>query len=410
MPGGTLMLHLQVELHRREDGALLLEDQAINGLRLWLQHFERLILTMMVASGPAPPQWQPLATLGPLLDRIEIVELPVAWRPDRFLRHLPAQRRRIRDAISRADHLSFAIGGLFGDWGAVGCLAAASMGRPYAVWTDRVESQVARFDSRNAPHWRRRLRTRLTWRAMAALERHVISRATLGLFHGRETYDHFAPLVRQAELVHDIHVSQADHIDDADLAAKLADTGHGSLRIIYVGRADPEKGPDDWLEVLTRLRAQGVDFTATWLGDGSRLQAMRARVAGLGLADQVQLPGFATDRGKVLAALRGAQVLMFCHKTPESPRVLIESLFSGTPLAGYHGAFAEDLISEFGGGVLVPPDDLDALTTAVAGLAHDRRRLAALIAAAARDGMPFTDEAVFAHRSELIHRYLPRSK
>ena len=39
---------------------------------------------------------------------------------------------------------------------------------------------------------------------MAMLERAVIRRATLGLFHGRETYDAYAPHCRAPHVVHDI--------------------------------------------------------------------------------------------------------------------------------------------------------------------------------------------------------------
>ena len=43
---------------------------------------------------------------------------------------------------------------------------------------------------------------------------------------------------------------------------------------------------------------------------------------------QVALPGFIRDRSAILKVLREAQVFVFCHKTPESPRNLIEALVS----------------------------------------------------------------------------------
>ncbi len=121
----TLLLYLPVPLHRR-DGVLCLEDQACNGLRLWAKHFDRLIIVQPLSDDPAPPAWVPLDRLGPARDRIEFVPLPIAWRPDRFLRALPSTLPRIRDAISRADLIGFAIGGLFGDWGGRGGLVGTS--------------------------------------------------------------------------------------------------------------------------------------------------------------------------------------------------------------------------------------------------------------------------------------------
>lgn len=404
----TLLIYAPVPLFRNVAGALLLEDQACNGLRLWAANFARVIAIMPLEAGPAPAQWRELLpALGPEAARVEIVPLPSAWRADRFLRALPAGRRVIRAALARADVLCLSIGGLIGDWGSVCCHEAHRMGRPHAIWTDRVESEVTRKNATTAPQWRARLRARLAWRPMARLERKLIARASVGLFHGRETYEHYAPYARAAEMVHDIHLGRADHIAPEALAAKQAAAAKGPLRILYAGRAEAMKGPLDWVGVLERLAAQGMDFTARWLGDGAELPAMRARVAAAGLADRIELPGMVADRAAVFAELRAAQLLMFCHKTPESPRILIEALVSGTPIVGYDGAFARDLIAGHGGGALVARDDVAALAGQVAALAADRPALARLIGQAAQDGAPFEDVAVFRHRCELLRHYLP---
>lgn len=401
----SLLIYAPVPLFRSADGVLMMEDQACNGLRLWAENFDRLITMHPLDTGTPPPSWVPLDRVGPNLARIQVEALPTAWRPDQFLRALPETRRRIGALIDDADYLAFAIGGLFGDWGAVGCIEAARRNRGHAVWTDRVESAVVRQQAGQGP-WRARLRARLTARPMAALERYLIRKATVGLFHGRETFDTYAPYARKAELVHDIHIAKADHIAPQDCAAKVASAGQGPLRVIYVGRADPMKGGLDWVEALIRLRAGGANVTATWLGDGSDLAEMRARIASAGLEEWVSFPGFASNRAGVLEALRAAHLLMFCHKTPESPRNLIEALTSGTPIVGYSGAYAKGLIEEHQGGVLVPLNDISALVKAVADLEQNRGRLSDLMGRAARDGAPFNDVDVFRHRSEMIRKHL----
>lgn len=404
---GTLLIHAPLPVFRQPGGGWLVERQALNGLRLWAENFDRVIATMLEDSGPPPPGWGPLQDLGPDAARIEIVALPTAWRPDRFLRQLRPTLPVLRAAMARADYLSFAIGGFTGDWGAVGCIEAHRQGRPYAVWTDRVESAVMRHAARHGPHWRERLRARLLHRPAALLERHVIRRATLGLFHGRETFEAYAPLCRNPQIVHDVHVRSRDHISPQDLALKLADAAKGPLRLVYAGRAVAMKGPRDWLAVLDRLAAEGIDFTAAWLGDGPELPAMRARVEAAGLAGRVELHGHIEDHGAVISALRQAHALLFCHQAPESPRILIEALISGTPLLGYGSPYPEELIEGHGGGVLVGRGDVAALAAAAGALARDRGRLAALIAAAAKDGTPFDDRSLFRHRSDIIRRHLP---
>ncbi len=402
--GEHLLIYAPVPVFRH-DGRLFVEAQACNGLRLWAENFAPVTAMMPLEDGPPPTGWQPVEAIGPARHRIAIEPMPTAYRPLRFLRALRPARARIRALIAQADYLSFAIGGLIGDWGAVAAIEAHRAGRPYAVWTDRVESQVVRRAVRSGP-LKSRLRAWLCHRPMAALERHVIRRAALGLFHGRDTFDAYAPWCARPELVHDIHIAKSDHMLDDMLRAKIAACDTGPLRLAYVGRADAMKGPMHWVEVLESLHRQGIDFRATWLGDGDEMPAMRTRIAAGGFADRVEMPGFTDDRAAVLDTLRRAHALLFCHLTPESPRCLIEALISGTPLLGYTSAFAADLVAGHGGGRLVPVGDTRALADAAAHLACDRAALGGMIAAAAQDGAPFDDVSVFRHRSEIIKTYL----
>jgi glycosyltransferase involved in cell wall biosynthesis len=399
---GTLLIYAPVPL-TEVDGELHLEDQACSGLRLWAENFERVIAMMPLGDSPNGPNWVPLSD-QPGLERVSIVPVPMAYRADRFFLKLPAMRRRIASLIDQADYLSFAIGGFFGDWGAIACLEARRMKRPYAVWTDRVESRVIRQSS-SVGSLKSRLRSRLLWRGAQMLERIVIRKAALGLFHGRETFDAYAPYCANPAVVHDIHIRTGDHISPERLEAKIAGAETGPLQIVYAGRADPMKGPMDWLATLDLLKARGIAFHATWIGEGSMRVAMQAHVDRAGLSPHVLLAGH-SDHAGVLEALRKAHVMLFCHKTPESPRCLIEALVSGCPIVGYDSAFPSDLIARHGGGLLVARDDVDALSHALGGLASDRRSLAELIRRSASDGAPFSDVEVFRHRSDLIKKHL----
>ena len=401
----TLLLYAPVPLYDNPNGGFLLEDQACNGLRLWAENFARLIVMMPLSTELPPANWVPVELIGASLSRIEIVALPMAYRPDQFVRAFRKTRATIRSLIKRSDLMSFSIGGLFGDWGSVAGLQASAMHRRFAIWTDRVESEVTRRTMHTGP-LRRRLRARLTHRLMAWYEHILIRRAAVGLFHGRDTFEAYAPYCSNPQVVHNVHVTHEDHIPPAILNEKMMAARQGPLRICYVGRVEAMKGPYDWLAVLAGLAARGVDFRAVWLGEGDDLEPMRAKVIELGLGDRVDLPGFARDRTGVLEHLRAAHAMLFCHKTPESPRCLIEALVSGTPIIGYTSAFPTDLISENGGGVLTPPDDVEALTDALCALDADRARLADLFARAARDGAPFDDESVFRHRCDILRHYL----
>ncbi|TNF58579.1 MAG: glycosyltransferase [Burkholderiales bacterium] len=401
----SLLIYAPVPLFKGSDGYLL-EDQACNGLRLWSRHFSKLIVMHPVEAGEPPASWIPLEQSGIDFAKVEIIPLPTAYRPDQFAKHYLRTRNVIRKAISRSQYVAFAIGGLFGDWGSVGAWQAHRMGRKFAIWTDRVESEVVRHDASAAKKWRHRLRARLTYRPMQWLERFLLRRCTVGLFHGAETYATYAPYAKSAEIVHDIHLKKSDRIPAHDLQSKKAAVQSGPLKICYVGRADAMKGPLDWIEALRVLHEADVRFEAHWLGDGEMLETMRQEVSRLALEHHVHLHGFVRDRQRVLDQLRSAHLFVFCHKTPESPRNLIEALSAATPIVGYDGAYARDLISAHHGGVLTPIHQPNDLAAAITHLAHDRTKLTDLMERAYQDSEPFNDESVFEHRCMLIRQYM----
>jgi glycosyltransferase involved in cell wall biosynthesis len=247
---------------------------------------------------------------------------------------------------------------------------------------------------------------RLEAKLVKLYHRHLIERASLGLWHGEDCYRGYSPWCRENHLVHDIHTKQADQVDSSTLEAKVAEVRAGAeLRVCYAGRLDPIKAPLEWVRAIAAARAEGVRVRATWFGEGPLLDEARAEVSRLGLTDVVTYPGFIAGRAEMLAQLRSAHVLVFTHITPESPRILLESLVSGTPIVGYDIPFAADLLEDRGGGLLVPMQDSSALGRAIAALDRNREALARSIEDAARNGRRFSDAEVFRERSALVRQF-----
>jgi glycosyltransferase involved in cell wall biosynthesis len=207
--------------------------------------------------------------------------------------------------------------------------------------------------------------------------------------------------------VHNIHLKPNDAIPGPRLREKAAEIkGAAPLKIGYVGRADSPKGAWDWLEALKKLVGSGVELEATWLGDGPILEELRAKAQQLGLDGRVHFPGFVADRAQVLEFLRNSHLLLFCHKVPESPRVLMEALVCGTPIFGYDSPYPRDLIAHERWGILTPQHDVAALAELILMLDRDRAALAEMVMETSSAAAVFNDQAVFRHRSELIKRYL----
>ncbi|MEG3123304.1 glycosyltransferase [Sphingomonas sp. GB1N7] len=381
-------------------GTMFYDSQACNGLRLWLENFEHVTLcNPILPVDTAPEATSDVCAMFPTAN-LDIRPLPAAWTPIEFFRTLRATRALLLELIGRATHLQFAIGGFWGDWGAVGAILAAKRKRRVAIWTDRVESNVMRFQAKQYLGARRSYRLLTAWMAVR-LERHVIRRSAMGLFHGMDTYHAYAPYSRSAHLVHDIHLGSDSRISRDDLAAKIARSRTGPVKIVYGGRVHSDKGVADWIDTLALLAAKNVAFEATWFGDGPEIEFARKKIASLGLNASIRFFGSVTDRALLMQAFREADIFLFCHKTLESPRCLIEALLSGTPIIGYDSPYPRDLIQANKGGVLTTPNPA-ALADALAAIIAQPHRLAELARAAAKDGHPLIDEEVFRHRSELI--------
>jgi glycosyltransferase involved in cell wall biosynthesis len=403
-----ILLVLPVPFKKLADGQLLCEEQATNGIDQWAENFSHVTVAAPVLSedlphGASTVLWRDPETLRHR-DKVTLVPLPTAYTPLTFATSFARTRRTLLEHITRNRYLSFGIGGLIGDWAALGARLAQSRGLRYSIHTDRVEHALL-FKLASQKSLLRRLKARLVGGSMRAYHRGIIRGCALGLWHGSDCFLAYSPWARESHLIHDIHLKPADVISAAELAAKQQSATRGRLRIAYAGRLDPMKSPLDWLRALGAARERGAEFEAVWLGDGPLHDDFHACLDQLGLRDYVRAPGFISERVTLLAELRRAHVFVFTHVTPESPRCLLEALISGSPIVGYQSAFAEELTAARGGGAYVPLGDWQALGAEVAELATNRPRLAGLIAEAAENGSRFNDQAVFRERSELIRRY-----
>jgi glycosyltransferase involved in cell wall biosynthesis len=331
---------------------------------------------------------------------IELVELPNGYDRATFLKSREAVTDRFLEITSRCTYNLFAIGGWIGDWGVTGALTARKQGLPHGIWFDRVESQVMLNSS--GSDLRSRMAAQVKWVVVRFNERRLLKHADLALLHGRTVFEKLGPLTRNPHLVEDIHLTDEDRITPERVAQKVTDAGESPLRIVYAGRATAMKGPLDWIEVIADVFHKGIDLRADWLGDGDLLDDMKAHAASLGVADRVNFHGFVADRAVVLDALHEAHLLLFCHKTDESPRILIEALHAGTPLVGYEDPFARGLVEEKQAGRLSARGDRSALSSALVQLATNRLLLQDAISSAAASAQHLTREQVFKHRSEII--------
>lgn len=145
------------------------------------------------------------------------------------------------------------------------------------------------------------------------------------------------------------------------------------LRLLFVGRLVPQKGPTVAVEALSRLhdRRPDLDARLTVIGDGPDSAAVRSTGARLGLTERITLQGPA-GRSEVAEAMADHDVLLVPSRPSESGWVEAFGLTAAEGVASGMGVVASrlgGLPEAVGGlGVLVDPDDADALAGGVVDL------------------------------------------
>ena len=140
--------------------------------------------------------------------------------------------------------------------------------------------------------------------------------------------------------------------------------GPGSLRLVSVGRLVEKKGIAQVLAALRLLVGRGVRAEYRVFGDGPLRERLSALAADLGIADRVRFEG-----------RQGQETV---REEEGIPNVLKEAMASGMPVVGTHHAGIPELVEDGVSGWLVPERDEAALAAALARLAAEPERWAAM--------------------------------
>lgn len=390
------------------DGELHLELQANIGLRQWLSNFDTMIVAApLLAEADAATLysfvWVPAVEFG---SAVQFVPLPAVPNTKSFLQNWSRISSQINECIENSRYLQFGISYLIGDWAGIGAEMAIRKRRRYAVHMDKVEYRVLLDASRNESR-SRRLKARVISPLTRLWHHRLIRHASLSLCHGSDCFEAYKSLSPASYLIHDIHIEvDAGEVDRLGARKQEEILGGRPLMLCYTGRMVEDKAPRDWVRAVAHAHKRGARLKAIWLGDGPLRDEIAALVAEYGMSEVITLPGFESDRQRVMNLIGSSHLMLFTHITPESPRCLLEALMHGTPILGYETAFSKDLVAKNGGGIHVESGNFEALAEMLIKLDKDRAALAQLVRSARLDGKQFSSREVFRHRSNLIKRYL----
>lgn len=145
------------------------------------------------------------------------------------------------------------------------------------------------------------------------------------------------------------------------------------VRLVAVGRLNPVKGFDVLVEACRRLRERGLDFTCTIHGAGDEDTALAEAAEAADVTDRVHLAGPIAP-SRVHEAYREGDIYVLSSRSEGLPVVVMEAMASGLPVVASDVTGVPELVVDGETGLLVPPEDPDALADALATLIEDPTR------------------------------------
>lgn len=129
--------------------------------------------------------------------------------------------------------------------------------------------------------------------------------------------------------------------------------------LLCVARLVPQKGVDT--AVLALMHVQD-DATLLVLGEGPERKILESTAFQLGFADQVLMPGRVGD---VAALYRRCDIVVHPARWEGFGLAMLEGMLAAKPVVAADAGAAPELVVDGETGLLVPPDDLDALADAI---------------------------------------------
>jgi glycosyltransferase involved in cell wall biosynthesis len=138
-----------------------------------------------------------------------------------------------------------------------------------------------------------------------------------------------------------------------------------------VGALRPEKAFEVLIDAARRLRREFPDLTVLIAGEGPEQTGLEARIAAAGMEEAIRLLGFRADTRDVIATL---DVAVCCSDREGSPLSVMEYMQAGRPIVATDVGGIPGMISDGVQGLLIPPRDPAALSSAISGLLRDREK------------------------------------
>ena len=179
-------------------------------------------------------------------------------------------------------------------------------------------------------------------------------------------------LAREYRHSHRLHTALISLLSEDDVAAASddhRDYGAADLRVLSVGRLDPEKNPLLMIDILRDALRTDPRWRLEVCGDGTLAEALRARAVQLGVSDRLIMHGHIGFGDALWSLYRSSHALLHVSMTEGMPQVLLEAFAARLPVVATAVGGVPAMAG--GRGLLMPPRDAAAGAAALQRLLND---------------------------------------
>ncbi len=217
--------------------------------------------------------------------------------------------------------------------------------------------------------------------AMLQYASQKLARKNLTFAVGREMYDIYS---RRGGVVYETRISLISEKDIEDTLSTRNSELHKPVRLLSVGRLDPEKGLYFLVRAVDELvKEKRLDIVLQMVGKGYKGEEERRlhqEVEKRQLSGRIRFPGYVPFGPKLFAIYRQSDIFILPSLTGEGvPQTIFEAMACGTPIVATRVAGIPHVIRDEENGLLIDPASPTEIASAVERLVMDdelRNRLA----------------------------------
>lgn len=177
--------------------------------------------------------------------------------------------------------------------------------------------------------------------------------------------------------------------------------------ILAMGRLEMVKGFDSLIRAFASLAGRHPQWTLVIWGEGVERASLEKMVAEMGLVGRVNLPGLTNDPTE---KMRNADLFVLSSRYEGFPNVLCEAMACGMPVVSFDcESGPSDIIHDGVDGLLVPAENIAALSGAIERLITNEAERCRLAACAPRIIERFGLGKIMGQWSDLVRELISES-